>query len=70
MILAEQEVTQDDINFMDSQFHQVVVDYSKDSEELKVSFASQDPIIKMKLRLTEFISLDNGTAFLGFRVNE
>lgn len=31
-----------------------------------MSFANKDPIIKMKLKLTDFISLDNGTAFLGF----
>ena len=27
-----------DINFMDNYFNQVIVDYNKESEELKVSF--------------------------------
>jgi hypothetical protein len=26
----------------------------------------KDPIIKMQLKLTDFISMDNGSAFLGF----
>ena len=26
----------------------------------------RDPIIKMQLKLTDFISMDNGSAFLGF----
>lgn len=66
VVLAEQEVSQDDVNFMDTQFHQVVVDYNKDQEELRVSFANGDPVIKMNLKLTDFITLDNGSAFLGF----
>lgn len=48
-----------------------MIEYSKENEELKVSLqdaqgGSKDPIIKMSLNLTEFISLDNGSAFLGF----
>lgn len=64
VVLAEQEVLQEDFSF--TEFNQVLVDYSKDSEELRVSIANKEPIIKMKLKLTEFITLDNGSAFLGF----
>lgn len=64
MVLAEQELTQDDFSFMD--FNTFVVEYNKDNEELKVSLPNRDPIINMKLKLTEFITLDNGSAFLGF----
>ena len=67
-----------DVNFMDNYFNQVIIDYNKESEELKVSFMDtnlmggnqqikvNDPIIKMQLKLTDFISMDNGSAFLGF----
>ena len=63
---------------MDNYFNQVIIDYNKESEELKVSFMDtnmmgpnqnivvRDPIIKMQLKLTDFISMDNGSAFLGF----
>ena len=82
VILAEKEIAEDDsdINFMDNYFNQVIIDYNKENEELKVSFMDinlhnmggnqnivvKDPIIKMKLKLTDFISMDNGSAFLGF----
>jgi hypothetical protein len=82
VILAEKEITEDDsdINFMDNYFNQVIIDYNKENEELKVSFMDinlhnmggnqnivvKEPIIKMQLKLTDFISMDNGSAFLGF----
>ena len=82
VILAEKEISEDDldINFMDNYFNQVIIDYNKENEELKVSFMDinlhnmggnqnivvKDPIIKMQLKLTDFISMDNGSAFLGF----
>jgi len=82
VILAEKEITEDDsdTNFMDNYFNQVIIDYNKENEELKVSFMDinlhnmggnqnivvKDPIIKMQLKLTDFISMDNGSAFLGF----
>lgn len=81
VILAQKEIATDDdsdINFMDNYFKQVIIDYNKENEELKVSFMDanmmganqnivvRDPIIKMQLKLTDFISMDNGSAFLGF----
>ena len=82
MILAEKEINSDDIydqaGFMDNQFNQVHIEYNWDNEELKVSFMEvkisgnqqqillKDPILKMQLKLTDFITLDNGSAFLGF----
>ena len=62
MLLAEREIYDEDsdINFMDNYFNQVIIDYNKESEELKVSFMDinlhnmgnqnivvKDPIIKM-----------------------
>jgi hypothetical protein len=63
VILAEKEILADDdtdINFMDNYFNQVIIDYNKENEELKVSFMDnsnmvgankniivKDPIIKM-----------------------
>lgn len=58
----------------------MIIDYNKENEELKVSFMDinlhnmggnqnivvKDPVIKMQLKLTDFISMDNGSAFLGF----
>jgi hypothetical protein len=40
VILAEKELLPDenDINFMDNAFNQVLIDYNKDNQELKVSF--------------------------------
>ena len=40
VILAEKEIFDEDsdINFMDNYFNQVIIDYNKESEELKVSF--------------------------------
>jgi hypothetical protein len=40
VVLAEKELSEEDdgINFMDSQFNQVQVEYVKETEELKVSF--------------------------------
>lgn len=79
VILAEQEIPPDDINFMENHFNQCIIDYNKENDELKVSFMDtsahlgnknsimvKDPVIKMQLKLTDFISLDNGSAFLGF----
>ena len=81
VVLAEKEITSDDMDggFMENQFNQVIVDYNQESEELKVSFMDinlqnvgsqnivvKEPIIKMQLKLTDFIALDNGSAFLGF----
>ena len=44
-----------------------MVDYSKDDGELRVNFTNDpQPILRMHLNITEFISLDNGSAFLGF----
>jgi hypothetical protein len=39
--LAQKEILPDDdsdINFMDNYFNQVIIDYNKENEELKVSF--------------------------------
>ena len=62
MLLAEREIYDEDsdINFMDNYFNQVIIDYNKESEELKVSFMDinlhnmgnqnivvKDPIIKI-----------------------
>lgn len=82
VILAEKEITEEDseMNFMDNYFNQVIIDYNKENEELKVSFMDinlhnmggnqnivvKDPVIKMQLKLTDFIAMDNGSAFLGF----
>jgi hypothetical protein len=40
VILAEKEISDDDtdINFMDNYFNQVIIDYNKENEELRVSF--------------------------------
>lgn len=41
VILAQKEILPEDdsdINFMDNYFNQVIVDYNKENEELKVSF--------------------------------
>lgn len=40
VVLAEKEITSDQMDggFMENQFNQVIVDYNKESEELKVSF--------------------------------
>mmetsp|Transcript_4364 Transcript_4364/g.6341 ORF Transcript_4364/g.6341 Transcript_4364/m.6341 type:complete len:102 (+) Transcript_4364:509-814(+) len=64
---------------MENYFHQVKIDYSKEKEEIKIAFLDlnlqggisqsvvvRDPIIKMPFKLTDFISMDNGSAFLGF----
>ena len=45
VVLAEEEITNDEISFMDSQFHQVILEYNKDSEELKISFAGKEPVV-------------------------
>jgi hypothetical protein len=68
-----------DQGYMSSAFHHVLVDYNKENEQLKVSFMDvstnahgrqsingREPLIKMPLKLGDFISLDNGSAFLGF----
>jgi hypothetical protein len=55
------------VAFTDAAFTQVIVDYSKEQEELKVFVGNtSSPVIKMQLKLTEFVSMDNGSAFLGF----
>jgi len=64
---------------MESYYHQVKIDYSKEKEELSIGFMDinlqgamtqnaviKEPVIKMAFKLTDFISMDNGSAFLGF----
>ena len=69
-IIAEKDVS-NEIDLMDLYSHQIQIEYS--GEELRVfvidaNFQQQNkqPILKTPLKLTDYIKLDNGSAFLGF----
>ena len=74
VLIAELDVT-GKVDFMDGYHHQILVEYST-QEELSITLldaatnAAQrsqiDPILVVPLKLTEYITLDNGTAYLGF----
>ena len=74
MLIAELDVT-NKVDFMDGYLHQVLIEYST-QEELTITLldAAQnikhrnqiEPLFTIPLKLTEYISLDNGTAYLGF----
>ena len=74
VLIAELDITSK-VDFMDGYHHQVLIEYSP-QEELAITIldtAQQvgrgnpiEPIIAIPLKLSEFITLDNGTAYLGF----
>lgn len=75
VLIAEVDVT-GRVDFMDGYLHQVLIEYSS-QEELSITLldaaqgpaarrAQVDPIVSIPIKLTEFITLDNGTAYLGF----
>lgn len=75
VLIAEVDVT-GRVDFMDGYHHQVLVEYSS-QEELSITFleasknagvrlGSSEPIVSIPIKLTEYINLDNGTAYLGF----
>ena len=74
VLIAELDVT-NKVDFMDGYLHQVLIEYST-QEELTITLLDAvqnikhrnqiDPLVTIPLKLTEYISLDNGTAYLGF----
>lgn len=78
VLLAELDVSAK-ADFMDGYHHQVLLEYTA-SEELNITLidaAAQHqqrqgtannikPLVTIPLKLTDYISLDNGTAYLGF----
>ena len=74
VLIAELDVTSY-IDFMDGYQHQVLIEYTQ-QEELSIKLLDLapnpnqrnqvEPIAIIPLKLTDYISLDNGTAYLGF----
>ena len=76
VLLAELDVTQK-ADFMDGYHHQVLLEYTS-QEELNITLidpaahnpqkrnAKVEPLVRIPLKLTDYISLDNGAAYLGF----
>jgi hypothetical protein len=73
MLYMELDVSQK-YDFMDGYLQQVILEYTA-NEELLVTIVEgydqnkakpQEPIIKVPLKISEIIDLDNGTAYLGF----
>ena len=74
MLIAEVDVT-GRVDFMDGYHHQVLIEYTPqedltvtilDSAKAVVRNNNVEPILSVPIKLTEFITLDNGTAYLGF----
>jgi hypothetical protein len=74
VLFLELDVSQK-YDFMDGFLQQIILEYTA-NEELVVTIVdgydqkqkakAQEPLIKVPLKISEIIDLDNGTAYLGF----
>lgn len=64
--VMEVEVTKD-VDFLDQEFHKVKIEIEK--EQLKIfltHISNAEPILQIPMKLSDYLNLDNGSAYLGF----
>lgn len=59
-------------DFLDGYLQQVMIEYQASNEELLVYLIDHngkqdaDPVVRIHLKVQDYVKLDNGAAFLGF----